>query len=60
MDTREIRLRCIEAAAHYPAVHHDGWAAGIELAANIWFNWIISETKAPEGHDTLHLPVKKK
>ena len=60
MDALEIRLRCIEAAARYPAVHQDGWAVGVAQAASIWFDWIISAPKAGDKPDTLHLPGKKK
>ena len=60
MDEREIRMRCIEAAARYPAVHTDGWAKGVEVAASIWFDWIISKPQGSVNPDTLHLPGKKK
>jgi hypothetical protein len=55
MDEREIRLRCIEAAAKTPMVHPQGQAAGVLETASFWFNWIISE---PKGN-TLGLPKKK-
>jgi hypothetical protein len=55
VDDAEIRLRCIEAAAKTPAVHPNGYAAGVQEAASIWFNWIKSNQKA----GTLGLPGKK-
>lgn len=55
MDEREIRLRCIEAAAKTPMLHADGHAAGVKETASLWFDWIISK---PQGN-TLSLPKKK-
>lgn len=58
MDEREIKLRCIEAAAKTPTVHLDGHAAGVVATASDWFNWIISK---PEGEkkSTLGIPGRK-
>ena len=58
MDEREIRLRCVEAASRHPAVHNDGPGPGVLALATLWFDWVISERKAPGGRDTLHLPKK--
>lgn len=55
MDEREIRLRCIEAAAKNPVPHPDGFAAGAMEAAQQWFAWINALPKA-----TLGLPPKGK
>jgi len=55
MDEREIKLRCIEAAAKTPTVHLKGQADGVAEIASVWFNWIISKS---EG-STLGLPKKK-
>ena len=41
MDEREIRLRCIEAAAKNPTPHTDGFAAGVLEAAKVWAEWIL-------------------
>lgn len=54
MDEREIRLRCIEAAAKNPPSHQGGYAAGVREAASAWFDWIISNAKS----GTLGLPKK--
>ena len=45
MDEREIRLRCIEAAAKNPQPHKDGYSAAVLGAASVWFDWIISKPK---------------
>lgn len=60
MDEREIRLRCIEAAARNPTAHPDGWAVGARESASVWFDWIISKPQGTASPDTLHLPGKKK
>lgn len=59
MDAREIRLRCIEAAARNPDTRHpDGLAAGVLAAAQVWESWIINDVaKRPPG-GTLTLPSK--
>lgn len=56
MDEREIRLRCIEAAAKAPNAHVGGYAAGVLEQAGTWFNWIVGAdrpqatlTKPPLG-----------
>jgi hypothetical protein len=44
MDTREIRLRCIEAAARNPDPRHPGgFAAGVVAAAQTWEAWILND-----------------
>jgi hypothetical protein len=58
MDEREIKLRCIEAAAKTPTVHLKGQADGVLEIASVWFNWIISSPKGTDGK-TLGLPNKK-
>jgi hypothetical protein len=58
MDEREIKLRCIEAAARTPTVHLKGQAEGVVEIASAWFNWIISSPKG-EPVKPLGLPGKK-
>ena len=58
MDDKEIKLRCIEAAAKTPTVHLKGQAEGVAEIASAWFNWIISSPKGEAGK-TLGLPGKK-
>lgn len=41
MDEREIRLRCIEAAAKTPMVHAAGQAAGVLEVAKEWAAWVL-------------------
>ena len=55
MDAREVRLRCIEAAARNPDTRHPGGlAAGVLVAAQAWEAWIINDlVKSPP---TLSLP----
>ena len=54
MDAREVRLRCIEAAARNPDPRHPGgFAAGVLAAAQVWESWIINDV----GKNTLTLPV---
>jgi hypothetical protein len=57
IDEREIRLRCIEAAAKNPTPHKDGFAAGVLESAAAWNAWVISDEKA---RATLGLPGKSK
>jgi hypothetical protein len=52
---KEIRLRCIEAAAKSPIVHRDGAAAGVQEVATTWAAWVIEGTKKP---GTLGVPKK--
>lgn len=59
MDDREIRLRCIEAAAKSPIVHQDGPAVGVREVASVWFDWIISKSQGEAKSGTLRLPEKK-
>lgn len=65
MDAKEIRLRCIEAAARQPFPHKDGPVAAVQHAASIWFDWINGDSpvpgvakpepvKAPKGKDVLY------
>lgn len=42
MDEREIRLRCIEAAAKTPTAHPQGQAVGVQAIASCWFDWVNS------------------
>lgn len=58
MDEREIKLRCIEAAARTPTVHLKGQAEGVVEIASAWFDWIISSPKG-EANKPLGLPGKK-
>jgi hypothetical protein len=51
---REIRLRCIEAAAKSPIVHKDGPAAGVLAVAEAWSAWVLGGQKP----STLGLPKK--
>jgi hypothetical protein len=41
MDEREIRLRCIEAAAKTPTVHSKGHAEGVLETAKAWYEWVL-------------------
>lgn len=45
MDEREIRMRCVEAAAKIAPAHRDGMAAGVREAASAWFDWITRQTR---------------
>lgn len=56
MDDAEIRLRCIEAAAKFPAVHPNGPAAGALETAQLWAEWVAG-AKVPDPR-TLHLKKK--
>lgn len=40
MDAREIRLRCIEAAAKNPTPDPEGYAAGVQKTAAAWAEWV--------------------
>lgn len=51
---REVRLRCIEAAARAPVVHQNGPAAGVLAVAQTWAEWVSGVRPAPLG-----LPQKK-
>ena len=44
MDEREIRLRLIEAAARNPQPHANGYAVGVQEAAECWFRWVTNLT----------------
>jgi hypothetical protein len=43
MDDKEVRLRCIEAAAKSPTPHSRGYAAGVQESAESWYLWINSQ-----------------
>lgn len=47
MDEREIRLRCIEAAAKTPMVHTAGQAAGVLEVAKQWAAWALAGDPIP-------------
>jgi hypothetical protein len=52
MDEREIRLRCIEAAAKNPTPHTAGYAAGVVASAREFVLFVLGENapaKAPLG-----------
>ena len=55
MDEREIKLRCIEAAARNPTPHSGGFAAGVLETAKTWAAWVMEQPAAPK---TLGLPRK--
>jgi len=63
MDEREIRLRCIEAAAKSPIVHNNGPAAGVVEVAGQWAAFVLQDAKADaaqdKGREILGLPKKK-
>jgi hypothetical protein len=64
MDDREIRLRCIEAAAKTPTVHPNGHASGVQETAAQWAAWVGGAvpgglTPAQEPRPVLGLPKKK-
>lgn len=54
MDSLEIRLRCIEAAAKNPVPHKDGFAAGVKEAASLWAAWVMGNATPA----TLTVPKK--
>lgn len=56
MDEREVRLRCIEAAAKAPIVHANGPAAGVLETAQAWAAWVLAQPAAKAS--TLGLPRK--
>jgi hypothetical protein len=55
---REVRLRCVEAAARNPTPHPEGYTAGILEAAEKWATWIFGGR--PAAGTTLGLPKKEK
>jgi hypothetical protein len=57
MDSREIRLRLIEAAARHPVPHKDGYIAGVLDAAATWERYVEGSVK-PMSERTLTLPKK--
>lgn len=60
MDAKEIRLRCIEAAARQPFPHKDGPVAAVQHAASIWFDWINGDSPAPVSIEVRREPADKK
>lgn len=53
MDEREVRLRCLEAAAKAPIVHNEGPATGVLAVARAWAEWVgpavtLTDTPPPE------------
>jgi len=42
VDVREIRMRCIEAAARAPMTHEKGYAAAVLDTATAWADWVFS------------------
>ena len=67
MDSLEIRVRLIEAAARHPhSTHQDGHAAGVLAAAQLWFGWVVGvplagapATQPETMREKLGLPKKK-
>lgn len=49
LSDREIRLRCIEAAARAPILHKDGAAAGVLEVAQKWAGWVLDGKAGPLG-----------
>lgn len=45
MDVREIRMRCIEAAARAPMTHEKGYAAAVLDTATAWADWVFSSAQ---------------
>jgi hypothetical protein len=58
MDDREVKLRCIEAAAKTPMVHLGGQSAGVIEVATAWFDWINSGATEMPSKKPLGLPRK--
>lgn len=59
MDSVEIRMRCIEAAAKNPLPHPEGYAMGILTTAEIWEKYVLgSAAQQAQGSKTLGLPKK--
>ena len=63
MDEREIRLRCIEAAARAPMTHESGYSAGVLQAAGQWAAFVLQAVKVDiaqdKGREVIGLPKKK-
>jgi hypothetical protein len=49
LDDREVRLRCIEAAARNPHPHPDGYPAAILSVAKVFSTWVLEGDKPAEG-----------
>lgn len=49
MDERELRMKCIEAAARNPLPHPDGYAAGILESAQAFYAWVASGKSGEKG-----------
>lgn len=60
MDEREIRMRCIEAAARFPAVHQSGPAAGVLETAQAWERWVRGGEADPRAAKSAPLGLPKK
>jgi len=45
VDVREIRMRCIEAAARAPMTHEKGYAAAVLDTATAWTDWVFSSAQ---------------
>lgn len=62
METSELKLRLIEAAARAPNAHAKGYAAGVLADAEAWLAWVldIGPNKGAEvpKTGTLHVPKK--
>jgi len=58
METKEIRLRLIEAAARAPAAAHGSkdWSTGVVETAEKWADWVDG---GQTGREVLGLPKKK-
>lgn len=60
MDTREMRVRLIEAATKIPhGSHHGGHAAGVLETAQGWSKW-VDDGGDIKQRETLGLPKKDK
>ena len=59
IDEREVRLRCIEAAAKTPTVHPAGHAAGVLATAESWAAWVLGQSIGDKARQVLGLPNKK-
>lgn len=63
MDTNEIRLRCVEAAAKAPMTHAEGYAKGVTETAAEWAAFILQGAESGAAQDkcreVLGLPKKR-
>lgn len=53
LDDREVRLRCVEAAARNPHPHKDGYPAAILVTAKLLSAWVLEGDAPAEGLKTL-------